>query len=141
MKDCGSDFLIIYSHLTPPQPHPGFVSAWMLEGHQASGSVFPLESARGIFCRMEKFSQVRQRGCARVNENMCVNSTLSLTAPGSSLLPSTGARFPPILPFSLSLSSLILHCLTILCTARELALFFPPSTCTCASEILPVADL
>lgn len=93
------------------------------------------------FCRMEKFSQVRQRGCARVNENMCVNLTRSH---GSSKLSSAIYRrtLSPILSFSLSLPSLIWHCLSIRCTAWERACcprsIFP---CTCASEILPVADL
>lgn len=50
------------------------------------------------FCRMEKFSQ---RGCARVNENMCVNLTRSH---GSSKLSSAIYRhtLSPILSFSLS---------------------------------------
>lgn len=55
----------------------------------------------GNFCRMETFSQVRQRGWARVNEHACVSLTLFH---GSSKLSSAIYRhtLSPILSFSLS---------------------------------------
>lgn len=140
MKDCSSDFLIIYSRSMPPQSHPAFVSACMLEGHQANASVFSLESAQGISagCKnSHRYASEAARGLMRI----CVWIRLRLTAPRSSLLPSTGALFLPSFPI-LSLPSLIWHCLTIRCTTWERACcpgsFFP---CTCASEILPVVDL
>lgn len=70
-------------------------------GRSSNQCVFSRISA-GNFCRMEKFSQVHQRGCERVNENMCVNLTLSH---GSSKLSSAIYRhtLSPILSFSLSL--------------------------------------
>lgn len=96
MKDCSSDFPIIYSHLMPPQSHPEFVC---LDDGRSSSQQIRVFS--GISAG-KKFSQVRQRGCVRVNENMCVNSTLSH---GSSKLSSAIYRrtLSPILSFSLSL--------------------------------------
>lgn len=140
MKDCSSDFLIIYSQSMPSHSHPAFGSAWMLEGHRANASVFSLESAQGISAGW-KHSHRYASEAARGLMSMRVWVWLSFTAPRSSLLPSTGTLFLPSFPF-LSLPSLIWHCLTIrytrACMLPMLFFFFP---CTCASENLPVADL
>lgn len=111
MKDCSSDFLIIYSQSMPSHSHPAFGSAWMLEGHRANASVFSLESAQGISAgwkHSHRYASEAARGLMR----MRVWVWLSFTAPRSSLLPSTGTLFLPSFPF-LSLPSLIWHCLTI----------------------------
>lgn len=67
MKHCSSDFLIIYSHSMPPQSHTAFVSAWMLEGHQAN--VFSLESAQGISAgwkNSHRYTSEAARGLMRI---------------------------------------------------------------------------
>lgn len=94
-----------------------FVSACSLEGHQGKACVFSLESAWGISARWNN-SHRYVSGAARGLMKICVCEICSLTAPWSSLLPPTDVLSHPSFP-SLFLPSLIWHCVTICCTARE----------------------
>lgn len=105
MEDCSPDFLMIYSHLMPSQSHPAFVSSRCRKGHRANASVFSPESAQGIstgWKNSHRYTSEAAQGLMRMCVCVWIRLSLSLTAPRSSLLPSTGTLFLSSFPFSLS---------------------------------------